>query len=153
MTFLTEKIITNLDSLDEQFKKSFIEQVFNKIKIDMKHKIKERKYKDKLEFIEEHCEIISQIRNEQLIANHRDFNLPSYCYWNCYDIIDEFKVKKEYPEEIAWLYLYKIINIPHYVGFDNINYNPEIFDDGYNEYYNYDNESSEYEEDGYDSYS
>ena len=153
MTFLSEKIIINLDSLDEQFKKYFITQVFNKIKIDMKHKIEERKYKEKLQFIEDNCEIISEIRNEQLIANHPSVVLPSYCYFNPCDIINEFKVKKEYPEEIAWLYLYKIINIPHYVGFDNINYNPEIFDDGYNEYYNYDNQSSEYEEEGYDSYS
>jgi len=149
MTFLTEKIITNLDSFDEQFKKYFIEQVFNKIKIDMQHKIEEKKYKEKLQFIEDNCEIISQVRNEQLIANYSDFNLPSYCFWNCYDIIDEFKKKREYPSEIAWLYLYRIINIPHYVGFDNINYNQEIFDNGYNEYYNYESE----EEDGYDSYS
>ena len=153
MTFLSEKIIINLDSLDEQFKKYFITQVFNKIKIDMKHKIEERKYKEKLQFIEDNCEIISEIRNEHLIANHPSVVLPSYCYFNPCDIINEFKVKKEYPEEIAWLYLYKIINIPHYVGFDNINYNPDIFDNGYNKYYNYDNESSEYEQDGYDSYS
>jgi len=150
MTFLTENLLNNLDSLDDQFKKYFIVEVFNKIKIDMKHKIEERKYKDKLEFIEDNCEIISEIRNEQLIANHGDFVLPSYCYWTCYDIIDEFKKKREYPSEIEWLYLYRIINIPHYVGFDNINYNTEIFDNGYNEYYNYE---SEEEDDGYDSYS
>ena len=150
MTFLTEKIITNLDSLDEQFKKYFIEQSFNKIKIDMQHKIQERKYKEKLQFIEDNCEIISEIRNEQLISNHPGVVLPSYCYFNPCDIINEFEKKKEYPSEIAWLYLYRIINIPHYVGFDNINYNPDIFDNGYNEYYNYE---SEEEEDGYDSYS
>tara|TARA_Y100001978_G_C23538791_1_gene358706 strand:- start:201 stop:659 length:459 start_codon:yes stop_codon:yes gene_type:complete len=152
MTNLTEKIINSLDSLDEQFKKYFIEQVLNKIKIDIQFKIEERKYKEKLQFIEENCEIISEIRNEHLLSNHIGVTLPSYCFWNCYDIIDEFKKKREYPKEIDWLYLYKIINIPHYIGFDNINYNPEIFDNGYNEYYNYDTESSEYEEDGYDSY-
>ena len=153
MYTLTNNLFNHLDKLDDDFKNKFIENVFSKIKLDIQHKIEERKYKDKLEFIEEHCEIISQIRNEQLIANHPSVVLPSYCYFNPCDIINEFKVKKEYPEEIAWLYLYKIINIPHYVGFDNINYNPGIFDNGYNEYYNYDNESSEYEENGYDSYS
>lgn len=149
MTILTGNLLNNLYNLDEQFKNYFIQEVFNKIKIEMQHKIKQRKYKDKLEFIEENCEIISEIRNEQLISNHPGVTLPSYCYWTCYDIIDEFKNKKEYPSEIAWLYLYKIINIPHYVGFDNINYNPDIFDNGYNEYYNYDTD----DDPGYDSYS
>ena len=114
----------------------------------MKNKIEEKIYKDKLEFIENNCEIISEIRNEQLILNHPNVRLPSYCFYNCYDIINEFKKTKDNPHEINWLYLYRIINIPHYKSFDNINYNSNIFDDGYNEYYNYETQ----EEDGYDSY-
>lgn len=148
MIILTEKIITNLDNLDIEFKNSFVEKVLYKIKIEMKKKIEQKKYKDKLEFIENNCEIISEIRNEQLILNHPNVSLPSYCFFTCYDIIEEFKKTKDYPNEINWLYLYRIINIPHYKGYDNINYNPEIFDNGYNEYYNYESE----ENDGYDSY-
>ena len=150
MTNLTEKIINNLDNLDEQFKKYFIEKAFNKIKNDMKHKIEEKIFTDKLEFIEENCEIISEVRNSNLISNYPEVNIPSYCFYTGYDIIDEFKKKKEYPEEIKWLYLYRIITIPYYVGYDNINYNIDIIN---NDYYNYETESSEYEEDGYDSYS
>lgn len=146
MTNLTGKIINNLDNLDEQFKKYFIEKAFNKIKNDMKHKIEEQIFKDKLEFIENNCEIISEVRNINLKHNYPEVNMPSYCFYTCYDIIDEFKKKREYPDEIEWLYLYRLLDVPHY-GDDNIKPNPDILN------YNYETESSEYEEDGYDSYS
>lgn len=146
MTNLTEKILNKLDNLDEQFKKYFIEKAFSKIKNDMKDKIEERIFKDKLEFIENNCEIISELRNIKLKHNYPEVNMPSYCFYTCYDIIDEFKKKREYPDEIEWLYLYRLLDIPHY-GYNNIKSNPDEL------YHYYETESSEYEEDGYDSYS
>ena len=88
-----------------------------------------------------------RIRNEQLSANHPDVNIPSYCFYTYYDIIDEFKKNKTYPPEVSWLYLYRIINIPHYqqendYDYDNINYNLN------NNYINYTSDEEEY----YDSY-
>ncbi len=138
-------ILDNIVNLDQEFKTYFMTKVLNIIKSDIKKAIELKIFKEKLSFIEDNCEIISSIRNEKISTNHPDINIPSYCFYTCYDIIDEFKKNKTYPPEVSWLYLYRIINIPHYQqenDYDNINYNLN------NNYINYTSDEEEY----YDSY-
>ena len=133
-------LLDKLDLLDSEFKEYFMKNIFNIIKLEMNSKIQEKIYKEKLNFIEENCELICEVKNENILINYPETKLPSYCFYEPYDIINEFIKKKEYPDEIEWLYLYRIINIPYY---KNIYYD------------NYEDEYDSYEDEdgnGYDSY-
>ena len=129
-------LLDKLELLDIEFKEQFMQNTFNIIKLEMNNKIQEKIYKEKLNFIEEYCELICEIRNENLLLKYPETRLPSYCFYEPYDIINEFIRKKEYPDEIKWLYLYRIINIPHYKN------NDEYYSDSY----------EEEDDNGYDSY-
>jgi hypothetical protein len=129
-------LLDKLELLDIEFKEQFMQNTFNIIKLEMNNKIQEKMYKEKLNFIEEYCELICEIRNENLLLKYPEIKLPSYCFYEPYNIINEFIRKKEYPDEIKWLYLYRIINIPHYKN------NDEYYSDSY----------EEEDDNGYDSY-
>lgn len=114
MNKLTDKIFDKFDTLDDLLKDEILNKIFNIIKIDINKKLEILKYNIRLKFIENHANLIANIRNDNMLLEHKNIIIPSYCLYIEDDIINEFKVKKNYTyTDIKLLKLYGVYNIPY----------------------------------------